>query len=277
MPLLEDSYRVIAIDLPGYGTSSPLPVTDGAADMDAMAWSVFHVLDALGIERAHVGGIHTGAHVGVRAAVHAPERVGALVLIGYPLVENDAEIADFNSAGNYEHITRFAGRERAPDGRHLMKLWADAYSQVVKNWILKGGPVDERTPEIQLRVPSAHRRIWTFLTEHEMEVVHRYFEDALHVSNMAPIYAAMIQPSADLLARVEAPTLHVDPASVYESPYCQRGDRVAELMPNCRNVRLEGTDDNMPEFDAPRLTDAMRDFLSEHRLESSVGASGERT
>jgi pimeloyl-ACP methyl ester carboxylesterase len=265
LPLIEDSYRGIAIDMPGYGTSSPPPVRDGRADLESMGRCVAHVLDALGIERAHVCGIHTGAHVSVRAAVQTPARIGALVLVGYPLIESAEDVADFNAGLGYEHVQRFARVERSPDGRHLMKYWADAYAQVLKNWLLKGGPVDERTAESHLRVPTGHRHTWSFLTEHDLDVVHRYVEDLPRATHLVEIFAVMIEPSADLLTRVEAPTLHIDPASVYESPYCRRGDRVAELIPDCRNLSLEGTDDNMPEFDAPKLAQALREFVGTQR------------
>jgi pimeloyl-ACP methyl ester carboxylesterase len=72
-------FRVVGIDLPGFGDShKPL---DGAYDASWFAAALFEVLDALGIERAHLVGNSMGGRIAIEAALLQPERVGGLVLL----------------------------------------------------------------------------------------------------------------------------------------------------------------------------------------------------
>jgi pyruvate dehydrogenase E2 component (dihydrolipoamide acetyltransferase) len=70
--------RVLAIDLPGHGGSTK---DVGAGDLDALTDAVTQVLDARGIERAHLAGHSMGGLVAGALAVRAPERVATLTLI----------------------------------------------------------------------------------------------------------------------------------------------------------------------------------------------------
>jgi pimeloyl-ACP methyl ester carboxylesterase len=72
-------YRVHAIDLPGFG-SSPAPLI---APYTArwFAAGVVEWMDALGIDRAHMVGNSLGGRVALEVGLHAPERVGGLVLL----------------------------------------------------------------------------------------------------------------------------------------------------------------------------------------------------
>ncbi|MET0614810.1 MAG: alpha/beta fold hydrolase [Thermoleophilaceae bacterium] len=76
---LADDYRVVAMDLPGFGESDkPL-----GAPYDA-AWfarSVFAAMDALGIERAHVAGNSMGGRVAIEAGLTDRDRIGGLLLL----------------------------------------------------------------------------------------------------------------------------------------------------------------------------------------------------
>ncbi|HEU4977422.1 MAG TPA: alpha/beta fold hydrolase [Solirubrobacteraceae bacterium] len=76
---LADRFRVIAIDLPGFGDSDkPL----GAAyDAPWFAGVVPDVLDALGLERAHLLGNSLGGRVALEAGLRTPERVERLALL----------------------------------------------------------------------------------------------------------------------------------------------------------------------------------------------------
>ncbi len=76
---LADSYRVVAIDLPGFGESDK-PI---GAPYDApwFARSAFAAMDALGIERAHIAGNSMGGRVAIEAGLVDPDRTGALLLL----------------------------------------------------------------------------------------------------------------------------------------------------------------------------------------------------
>jgi pimeloyl-ACP methyl ester carboxylesterase len=76
---LAPNHRVIALDLPGFGDSvKPLAA---AYDPPFFARSVIGLLDALGIERAHVVGNSMGGRVALELGMLYPERTGALALL----------------------------------------------------------------------------------------------------------------------------------------------------------------------------------------------------
>jgi pimeloyl-ACP methyl ester carboxylesterase len=77
--ILARRYRVHALDLPGFGSSSK-PAT---APYDArwFAGTVSETMDALGIERAHVVGNSLGGRVALELGLNEPERVAGLVLL----------------------------------------------------------------------------------------------------------------------------------------------------------------------------------------------------
>src|SRR5438552_1493222 len=105
---LSGEFRVITWDERGFGETEfggkPFTYWDSAADCLAL-------LDHLGIERAVVGGMSQGGFLSLRAALLAPERVRALVLIDTQAGSEDPE--------------------RLPAYREMQQTW------------LKVGPVDE--------------------------------------------------------------------------------------------------------------------------------------
>ena len=74
-PLAGAGYRVIALDLPGFGEA---PVARG---QDAPWSDVLETMDALGVERAALVGNSFGGLVALQVAAAAPDRVAALALI----------------------------------------------------------------------------------------------------------------------------------------------------------------------------------------------------
>jgi pimeloyl-ACP methyl ester carboxylesterase len=76
---LADGYRVVALDLPGFGESDK-PI---GAPYDApwFARSVFAAMDALDIERAHIAGNSMGGRVAIEAGLTGHERVDGLLLL----------------------------------------------------------------------------------------------------------------------------------------------------------------------------------------------------
>lgn len=70
---------VVAPDTPGFGESDPLPPD---TTIPALAAAFVELLDALGIARADVYGMHTGNKVATALAVGWPDRVGRIVLVG---------------------------------------------------------------------------------------------------------------------------------------------------------------------------------------------------
>jgi len=80
IPSLAEHFQVIAPDIVGFGfTERPSDVSYDLATWTAHA---IGVLDALGIERAHVIGNSFGGSLALSLAIHHPERVNRLVLMG---------------------------------------------------------------------------------------------------------------------------------------------------------------------------------------------------
>jgi pimeloyl-ACP methyl ester carboxylesterase len=78
--LADAGFRVIAIDLPGYGYSDK--PADGRYTIDAQAQTVFGLMDRLGIEKATIVGASYGGAVAATMALDSPECVDRLMLIG---------------------------------------------------------------------------------------------------------------------------------------------------------------------------------------------------
>ncbi|HEY7619612.1 MAG TPA: alpha/beta hydrolase [Solirubrobacteraceae bacterium] len=77
LPAYTEHFSCIAIDLPGTGESDKPP---GPYSTDGYAEQVHAVLDAIGVEQAHVAGVSLGAAVGMHLAARYPERVRSLSL-----------------------------------------------------------------------------------------------------------------------------------------------------------------------------------------------------
>jgi 3-oxoadipate enol-lactonase len=74
---LAADYRVLRYDLRGHGQSD---APDSAYTLRELASDLLALLDALGIERTHVGGISIGGMVAMALAAISPRRVHRLVL-----------------------------------------------------------------------------------------------------------------------------------------------------------------------------------------------------
>ncbi len=113
LPALSPEFRVITWDERGFGETEfdgqPFTYWDSAADC-------LGLLDHLGIDRAVVGGMSQGGFLSMRAALTAPERVRALVLI-----DTQAGVED---------------PQRLPGYRQMQKTW------------LEVGPVDQLTETV---------------------------------------------------------------------------------------------------------------------------------
>ena len=75
--LVGAGYRVIAYDYPGHGWTT---TAESDLEIDDYIDHLVGLMDALGIERAHLSGESLGGWVAIKFAVRYPERVGRLVL-----------------------------------------------------------------------------------------------------------------------------------------------------------------------------------------------------
>ena len=79
IPALSSDFRVVAPDVVGFGFTER---TVASYDLDTWTAHVVGVLDALGIARAHVVGNSFGGSLALALAIHHPDRVRRLGLMG---------------------------------------------------------------------------------------------------------------------------------------------------------------------------------------------------
>lgn len=108
-------FTVIAPDTPGFGYSDPLPA-DGPCDMAAFGHATWELVQALGLERVAVFGMHTGGLVATWLAWAHPETVSALVVDGYAAFTPE-ESALYGAAYLPPFVPQW-------DGSHLRWLWS---------------------------------------------------------------------------------------------------------------------------------------------------------
>jgi pimeloyl-ACP methyl ester carboxylesterase len=78
VPDLARSYRVIAIDVPGFGASSK-PI--GPYSAPWFSDHIFRMLDTMGIERARLAGNSMGGRISMEMAMRSPERVAGIACL----------------------------------------------------------------------------------------------------------------------------------------------------------------------------------------------------
>lgn len=79
---LTSRYRVIALDLPGFGESSR--IAELQYDYAVQTQMLVNLLDKLGIKRAHLAGNSMGGTIAALVAIEYPERVASIAMVGAP-------------------------------------------------------------------------------------------------------------------------------------------------------------------------------------------------
>lgn len=79
LPRLTDSFRLLAPDLRGHGRS-PKPAGSHFSFLE-LEGDVLHLLDAKGVDRAHLIGLSGGALLALRLALDHPDRLRSLVMV----------------------------------------------------------------------------------------------------------------------------------------------------------------------------------------------------
>lgn len=83
---LSRQYRVLRLDLPGFGLTGPN--ASGSYSIDYYSKLLHHFLDSLGIDQAHIGGSSLGGQIAYDFAASYPERVHKLILVSPTGVTN---------------------------------------------------------------------------------------------------------------------------------------------------------------------------------------------
>lgn len=80
-PMLAKHFRVVLFDMKGHGMSEKVQT---GYDLTSMTNDLRDLMDALGIEKAHLAGYSYGGLVALKMATRFPERVGKLAIIEGP-------------------------------------------------------------------------------------------------------------------------------------------------------------------------------------------------
>ena len=241
LPALAGQFRAIAVDAPGYGNSHPLPAP---MTMPWMAESLTMLLDALGLERAHVLGFHTGNKIAAALAAQWPDRVDRMVFCGQThsiIVEGPERNAAIRAFCD-RYFCSFAS---SPDGSHHVREWAAAHAIAQGYWwpqkLQTGSPIaeeDVRQAEIQVTDYLQGRR------------------------SIVPTYEAILgYDLADALRRVAAPTLVLEFVTAREAHFGSQAERICAMMRNATPAWLQNADGTVPEQRPHDLAAAITPFL----------------
>lgn len=219
-------YRVIRCDLRGFGRSH-VPNTPFANHDD-----IAGLLDALGIERAHVVGISFGGRNAIDFALAYPERVDRLVL-GVPSLSGNPPSPELLEFGDEEDALVEAGDLHAAADLNV-RMWVD-------------GP--HRTPE-QVSA-DVRQRVHTM----QYDAFNVPLPDGFDVIPLAP-------RAAGRLAEIQAPTLVIAGDQDHGSVQTLAG-RIASEVPNARAVIMAGVAHMLNMEQPDTFNRLVLDFLAE--------------
>jgi pimeloyl-ACP methyl ester carboxylesterase len=245
LPLLAPHFRAVAIDTPGYGASHGLPEV---FDMGWLADSLAQLLDALGLERAHVFGLHTGNKIGAAFAQRWPDRIDRFVFAGqtHSIIldgpEREREIRAFCD----RYFPQYAP---SPDGSEYLRGWVAAHAASQGFWwpqqLQTGATVTAADVAMAETRVLDHLQGWR---------------------SVVPTYRAILSfdlPAA--LRAVRAPTLVLELLSANEAHLERQAARICAIMPDAVPGRIEDADGLTPERRPAALVDAITPFLMGHR------------
>ena len=119
IPILAKQYRVIALDILGYGDSDKPP---RPYQLSEYAQSVVDFMGGLGLEKVNLVGEHTGAAIAAEVAASHPDLVDNLILSGFPLF-TDEELRMRRKDQVPEHLSKFEPLQIKFDGSHMTEIW----------------------------------------------------------------------------------------------------------------------------------------------------------
>ena len=226
MPMLAGTSRVIRYDARGFGESLRPP------DGEFARWDdLFAVMDAAGVDRAHLVGVSQGAETALDAALTAPDRVDHLVLVGAGM-----RGWEFRNELNERWQAEVAAWERGDIDEVAeisMGTWFD-------------GPTRTRA-DVD---PDVRRRAWE-MQRHTIDLEN----DDARARSPEP-------PSSERLAEVTAPTL-VAVGELDQPDMVAIAEKLAAGIPGAQHVVLPGVA-HLPPMEKPADFAALvRDFLAE--------------
>ncbi|MEU5341768.1 MULTISPECIES: alpha/beta fold hydrolase [unclassified Streptomyces] len=113
LPLVGATHRAVAMDTLGFGASAK---PAGPHSIELFADAAGALVEALGLERFHLVGHHTGGVVAVELAARYQDRVASLLLSATPFIDDEKR----RTAAERKPVDHVVAK---PDGSHLLELW----------------------------------------------------------------------------------------------------------------------------------------------------------
>lgn len=220
LPLLAPRWRAIAVDTPGFGHSHPLPPSP---TMHAIAECFVEFLDALGIRRAHLVGLHTGNKIAAALAADWPERIGSVVLAGqtHSLIL-DKPARDEAIRRIVEH--HFPQYAESADGAHRVRQWAAANAELQGLWWPQ--PLRTAASVSAAQVEDAEAQVIDYLQGWR---------------SIVPTYRAIFDFDMEAaLRRIEARSLVLELLTAGEMHFGEQARRLCAVMKRAQPASMQG-------------------------------------
>ena len=213
---LTDRWRVIAPDLPGFGSSGRH--ANEAYHYDAQVERLLALLDALQLRRVHLAGSSMGGTLAVMFAQRHPQRVASVALIGSPHGLRTPQPSAMDGLIDAGQAPLVAATPQAFD-----RMTALVFAR--RPWI--PSPILQQTMASAMRDAPSNMRLWN------EQLQHRYLLD-------------------DRIVGLRAPTLALwgEADQVFHPSGMQR---LRERLPDAQVESLPGLG-HLPMMEAPRQT-----------------------
>lgn len=220
------TYKVIRFDIRGFGRTPATEIPFTLYD-DTQA-----VLQALGVEQAHVVGLSFGGMVAVEFALAYPEMVKSLSLVSSGLMGHPRSEQRIRDTERFQEICQKGTREEAVE--MTIQMWFDG----------PGYPANEAAGKARER--------YRVMTEHAFSLP----EFGKGLSVLSP-------PPNERLEEIHVPTLVIAGDRDYPD-FLQIADVLAERIPGAQKIVIEGSA-HIPPMDQPELFNrVLLSFLEQH-------------
>ncbi|SCW69951.1 Pimeloyl-ACP methyl ester carboxylesterase [Sphingobium faniae] len=209
-PFLSAGHHIIMPDMPGFGNSAPMARDAG---ISGVAAAIVAALDGLGIGRAHLFGLHSGAKVAAALAAEHPARCASIVIAGkshslIPEMDHRAQVMR-------AIVDPLYFSHGADEAFSTVRGWAAASRSLTSCW-WDDALFREQEPDAALRAVEA-----------------KVVDDLLGRRHAAAFYEANFAfDFADAVTRISAPALIVEIVSDREdAEYGRQGLRLRACLP----------------------------------------------
>jgi valacyclovir hydrolase len=133
---ISSEFRVIAVTMRGYGESGPKPRSFPPDFYERDASDVLALLDALQLDRVHIGGYSDGGEVALIAAVLQPERFKSVAVWGSVGIVPEELMPSMDDLGTVPGVDdiRVTARElhEIEDPEPVLAEWFESYTSIIQ-------------------------------------------------------------------------------------------------------------------------------------------------